>query len=408
MLTTPNNAAIADSSELFLKHHQLLSNRLRAVNEMMYPPEAKKTLRTFSTPEVSKLLGVTQSNLRRLVSEQKGPSPLRLDNSHRAYSLEQINELRHYFASIHADQAQQFTPTRDPAEHLQVLAVANFKGGSAKTTTCLHLSHYLALHGYRVLVIDLDPQASLSTMFGFQPELNIAENETIYACLRYDEYRRSINEVIQPTYFEGIDIIPGNLEVMEFEFTSPLAVANSSGRAGELFFNRLHDALGEIDQHYDVVLLDSPPTLGYLSLVSFFASTGIVITAHPAMVDINSMNQFLKMFGELTSVFKDRGANLSKDSLNYCLTRNDPNNQAHVQGASLLRSLFNDHVYTPTALLSVAVEQAGLAKKSVYELQAGEVQRNTLLRARDAMDHVNEAIVQTLWYNWGRTERKAA
>ncbi|MGO8105596.1 AAA family ATPase, partial [Rhizobium leguminosarum] len=89
-------------------------------------------------------------------------------------------------------------------------------GGSAKTTTTVHLAHYLALTGLRVLAIDLDPQASLSAMFGYQPEFDVSDNETIYAAIRYDDdNRRPIRDVIRNTYFDGIDLIPGNLELME-------------------------------------------------------------------------------------------------------------------------------------------------------------------------------------------------
>ena len=63
----------------------------------------------------------------------------------------------------------------------------NFKGGSGKTTTAAHLAQYLALRGYRVLAIDLDPQASLSALFGHQPEFDVGENETLYGAIRYDE-----------------------------------------------------------------------------------------------------------------------------------------------------------------------------------------------------------------------------
>lgn len=73
---------------------------------------------------------------------------------------------------------------------MQVLAVANFKGGSAKTTTTVHLAHYLGLQGLRVLAIDLDPQASLSAMFGYQPEFDVDENQTLYAAIRYDDEER--------------------------------------------------------------------------------------------------------------------------------------------------------------------------------------------------------------------------
>jgi len=77
----------------------------------------------------------------------------------------------------------------------------NFKGGSGKTTTAAHLSQYLALHGYRVLAIDLDPQASLSALFGSQPELDVGPNETLYGAIRYDEQRRSISEIVRGLIF---------------------------------------------------------------------------------------------------------------------------------------------------------------------------------------------------------------
>ncbi len=162
-------------------------------------------------------------------------SQSRLENNHRAYTLQQINELRAMFAEQKPSDALRFLPYRQDREHLQVLAVANFKGGSAKTTTSVHLAQYLALHGYRVLAIDLDPQASLSAMFGFQPEIDVQANETIYAALRYDDERRPMKEIIHQTYFDGIDLIPGNLEVMEYEHETPRILAQRLGsREGDV------------------------------------------------------------------------------------------------------------------------------------------------------------------------------
>ena len=102
------------------------------------------------TPEVATLTSISQSSLRTLSIEGKGPSPMRLENNHRAYTLSQINELRRYFAERHPSDALDYLPRRQSGEHLQILAIANFKGGSAKTTTSVHLSHYLALKGLRV------------------------------------------------------------------------------------------------------------------------------------------------------------------------------------------------------------------------------------------------------------------
>lgn len=120
--------------------------------------------------EVSRLTSIPESTLKLMSNEGKGPVPARLENNHRVYTLAQINELRELFAAQRPVEALRFLPHRRGGEHLQILAVANFKGGSAKTTTSAHLAHYLALHGYRVLAIDLDPQASLSAMFGCAAE----------------------------------------------------------------------------------------------------------------------------------------------------------------------------------------------------------------------------------------------
>ncbi|MGO4843779.1 AAA family ATPase, partial [Rhizobiaceae sp. 2RAB30] len=78
------------------------------------------------------------------------------------------------------------------------------------------LAQYLALTGHRVLAIDLDPQASLSALHGIQPELD--KNPSLYEALRYDEHRTSIREIIRPTNFPGLDIVPANLELQEYEY----------------------------------------------------------------------------------------------------------------------------------------------------------------------------------------------
>ena len=117
-----------------------------------------------------------------------------------------------------------YLPTRQDGEHLQVIAVTNFKGGSGKTTTAAHLSQFLALRGFRVLAIDLDPQASLSALFGYQPETDIGAGETLYGAVRY-EATRPLTDIIRPTYFAGLDLVPGNLELQEFEHETPRALA---------------------------------------------------------------------------------------------------------------------------------------------------------------------------------------
>ena len=390
-----------DAVDKIVRHADVLSNRLQAIRQQLYPPQAAKTLRTFTPNEVAALIGIPAPTLRKMTLEGKGPEPARLENNHRAYTLAQMNELRRYLAEHRPSEASTFLPHRRMHEHLQVVALANFKGGSAKTTTSVHFAHYLALKGFRVLAIDLDPQASMTAMFGHQPEFDVDEGETIYGALRYDE-RRSIRDVIRPTYFDGLDLIPGNIEVMEFEHDTPRVLATKGG-ADTIFFERLREAIGEVADEYDVVVLDTPPSLGYLTLSALYAATGLVVTVHPAMLDVASMSQFLLMMGDLASTLREAGARMDNDFVRYLLTRHDPNDQAQVKVASMLRAQFPDDVMTPTAIQSTAVEIAGLSKRTLYELEAGEVQRNTLKRARESIDAVNEGLLDLVLHAWGRT-----
>lgn len=385
-----------------VRHAAALSSQLQNLRERMYPPHAQKGLRNFMTQEVSKLTSIPESTLRTMSNDGKGPVPARLDNNHRAYTLAQINELRTMFAAQKPSEASRFLPRRRAEEHLQILAVVNFKGGSAKTTTSAHLAHFLALRGYRVLAIDLDPQASLSAMFGAQPEMDVGDNETIYAPLRYGPERRPMREVIRKTYFDGIDLIPGNIEVMEYEHETPRVLAEKSVKRDSFFFERLRLAIAEVDDDYDVVVLDTPPSLGFLTLGAIYAATGLIVTVHPAMLDVMSMSQFLLMMSDMIRVIHEAGAVLKQDFLHYLITRHDPNDQPQAQVVSLLRHLFAEDVLMPTAVESTAIESAGLAKRTLYELEPGNIGRDTFRRARESMDAVNERILELIIESWGR------
>lgn len=114
-----------------------------------------------------------------------------------------------------------YLPGRREGDHLQVIGVMNFKGGSGKTTTSALPAQRLALTGYRVLAFDLDPQASLTALHGVQPEFDLQDGGTLYDAIRYDD-PVPIANVIRKTYIPNLDLIPGNLELMEFEHAPPL------------------------------------------------------------------------------------------------------------------------------------------------------------------------------------------
>lgn len=384
------------------RHAAALSGQLRALSATMFPPSAAKSLRSLSSGEVARILGVSDGYLRQLSLDGLGPAPAVGNGGRRSYTPAQVTDLRGYLARTRPREALTFLPHRRPGDRLQVVAVANFKGGSAKTTTALYLSQYLALRGFRVLAVDLDPQASLSAMFGHQPEFDIGEGETLYGAIRYDEFRRPMREVVRPTYFEGISLVPGNLELMEFEHQTPRAMIERSLRGHDLFFRRVAAAIAEVEADHDVVVIDCPPQLGYLTMGALNAATSLLVTVHPQMVDVASMSQFLLMTSDVMQVIAEAGGRLDYDFVRYVITRHDPHDVPETQIVALLRHLFGADVLQATAWKSTAIANAGLTKQSLYELDKGSVGRVAYERALESVDSVNAEILDLLGKVWRR------
>ncbi|CUX66524.1 putative replication protein A [Agrobacterium tumefaciens str. Kerr 14] len=393
---------LASTSAHITQRAEALSARLRAVGERAFPPIAQKSLRSFSSGEVAEVVGVSDGYLRQLSLDGLGPSPDLGAGGRRSYTLQQINQLREYLAGARPKEAVRFWPRRRPGEKLQVITVANFKGGSAKTTTSVYLAQGLALQGFRVLAIDLDPQASLSAMFGYQPEFDVAENATLYGAIRYDDQRVPMKDVVRPTYFTGISIVPGNLELMEFEHQTPRNMLQNRGKPEDLFFRRVAGAINQVEEDFDVVVVDCPPQLGFLTMGALNAATGMIVTVHPQMVDVASMSQFLLMTSDLTSVIEEAGGRLDYDFLRFLVTRHDPRDVPEQEIVGLLRDVFAGDVMAATAWKSTAIANAGLTKQSLYELSRGAVGRSTYDRAMESINAVNQEVVSLINTVWGR------
>ncbi|OYU17019.1 MAG: plasmid partitioning protein RepA [Rhodobacteraceae bacterium PARR1] len=378
-------------------HAAKLSERLMAHRAQLFPPDARKELRRFSSGEVAALLGVKDAYLRKLSLEGRGPQPETGPGGRRLYTSDDIRALRQML-ELGAKSPGTYVPGRREGDPLQVITVINFKGGSGKTTTAAHLAQKLALDGYRVLAIDLDPQASLSALHGFQPEFDLLDGGTLYDAIRYDD-PVPLSHVIQKTYFTGLDIIPGNLELMEFEHDTPRALA---ARGGNLFFTRIADALSEVEADYDVVVIDCPPQLGFLTMSALSAATAVLVTVHPQMLDVMSMCQFLLMTSNLLGVVADAGGDMSYDWLRYVVTRYEPGDGPQNQMVSFMRSLFGDHVLNHTVLKSTAISDAGLTKQTLYEVEKGDFTRATYERAMESLNAVNGEIAALIQQAWGR------
>jgi chromosome partitioning protein len=376
----------------------LLSAQLKELRTRAFPPTAQKQLRKFTSGEAAKLIGVTDAYIRQLSLAGETPEAEKTARGRRMFTLEQIHELRRSLAKSKPG----YLPVRRNDDHLQVIAVTNFKGGSGKTTTAAHVAQYFAMRGFRTLAIDLDPQASLSALFGLQPEFDLQENETLYGAIRYDEHRRPLSEIIRPTYFAGLDIVPGNLELQEFEHDTPKVLAEGRRTSEQLFFSRIADALTSVDSRYDIVILDCPPSLGFLTLSALCAARSVLVTIHPQMLDVASMSQFLHMTASLLDVVEQAGGDADYDFFRYAITRYEPADGPQGQIVGLLRSLFGERVLTTPILKSTAIADAGLTKQTLYEISRENFTRSTYDRAVEALDAVHAEVEALVLEAWGR------
>lgn len=383
-----------------LEQGDLISQKLHLLSVQRFPPNAKKTLRSFSLAEVAHYVGVSQSTLKKLHLEGKGPSPQTSSSGRRSYTAEQMLELRQHLDAHGRSESRMYVPHRRPGEKLQVIAVVNFKGGSGKTTTAAHLAQYLALTGHRVLAIDLDPQASLSSLHGFQPELD--QVSSLYDAIRYDGDRKPLSDIIRPTNFPGLDIVPANLDLQEYEYDTPLAMADKSSNEGKTFFTRISRAFAEVDDRYDIVVVDCPPQLGYLTLTALTAATSVMITIHPQMLDVMSMGQFLLMLGGILKPIRTAGAEVNLSWYRYVITRYEPGDVPQAQMVGFMRTMFHEFMLKNEMLKSTAVSDAGITKQTLYEVDRASMNRGTYDRALESLNAVNGEIADLIHQSWGR------
>ncbi len=168
----------------------------------------------------------------------------------------------------------------------KVISIANQKGGVGKTTTSINLGGALAEIGYRVLCIDMDPQANLTVGLG----IALSDVKASMADV-LSEDRAGIEEVVKPTSMSGLSVAPATLELASTEVELFTAI----GR--EMI---LRDALsGWVDRQFDVVIVDCPPTLGLLTINALVASNRVIIPVQTQYYAIKGLTALIKVINTI-------------------------------------------------------------------------------------------------------------
>jgi len=392
----------ADLVRLFSNCAELADTVQRRIIEIDNKPERIKTLRRFPTREAAELLGISDGYLRRLVLEdEETPKGIAVAQGRRLFDLEEINAIRRILHGRTADARYLAGRDRSKGDALQVVTFCNFKGGAAKTTTAVHFAQYLALRGWRVLLIDLDSQASATGLFGFTPDEDFGDEDTLYGFLRGAV--PGLQPLVRKTYFPGLDLLPSNLGLYRAEFELPVRQLRERNFR---FWRILADALPSLDDRYDLVLCDCPPSLGYLTINALFAAHGLVVPAPASMLDFASTGRFFRTLADTLEDIAafEGGPQRSLDFVRILVAKYHTNDRNQQRIAAWMTSTFGDYMLDARMAHTTALDQAGTVKRTLYEMEQGSGRR-TQERGLDYLNAVNAELEELVLAQWGRSRQ---
>ncbi len=362
---------------------------VREVRGRMLSPTSRKNPPTYSAVQLAALCGIDRSTVTKRAAKGDLPQGEQRGSNRREFALPDVRQWARAYG------VGKYRPAGAPGF---VVATGNFKGGSTKTTTSMTLAQGLSLRGHRVLAVDLDPQGSLTTLFGVLPDTEVDENETL-AMLAYGD-QSSVEYAIRPTYWDGLDLIPASPALFGAEFALPAQQARDPKFA---FWNVLNAALQTARQTYDVIILDTPPALSYLTINALMAADGLIVPLPPNPLDFASLAQFWNLFSD-TAMSIEGVAPVSKryEFVRILLSRVDVNDVAAGFVKGWIASTYGGRVM-PVEIPKTAVASASSAEfGTVYDVSHYAGSARTYQRAREAYDQfvalIEEAMASsTMW-----------
>jgi len=405
-----------------------------------YAPDGTKRLRKFSIWEITRyLIPVAAAHLRRVLKANPDLPQGEGEAGAKWFSLDEVLRLRAHFGA-EGSKAKPYLPYRPKGLPAKMVAVANFKGGVGKTSTAAHLAMSAALDGYKVLVLDLDSQGSMTSIFGGK----VADEwQTIYPLLarHYASHLQVENrhradrgetplpldetltealklktgDLVQKTHWPNIDLIGAQLNLYWAEFQVP--VWRMQARGWKLW-DALTDTLEEdgLLDSYDLVFIDTPPALGYLTINGLAAADILLVPLGASFLEFDSTGRFFDML-HTTFASIEEGENLAAralgrpemafqwDAVRALVTRYDASQQGEL--AALMQAYLGRTLSPHRQDFTALIGQAGEQVQGIYEADYRDFNRETYARGRETFDETYAALKKLLVGIWRREELAA-
>lgn len=232
---------------------------------------------------------------------------------------------------------------------MQTIAISSFKGGTAKTSTALHLAAALVkFHKKKVLLVDFDAQANLTTGLGFDPD----EHDSLASVLQGE---KTIEQVTLKTDLPGLTLIPADSYLERIEVTGQLAADRYS-------HERLRDILSPLK--YDFVIIDTPPSLCWLTESALIAAKHTLVCATAEFYSVKGLDR-LSQF--VNSIGQRHPLNVLGVVLSFWNTRGKSNDTF----LEVIESTFPKKLFQTKIRRDITVSEASVHGKSVFEITPG-------------------------------------
>jgi chromosome partitioning protein len=228
-----------------------------------------------------------------------------------------------------------------------IITITNAKGGVGKTTCCINIGHGLVMNKKKVLVIDLDSQASASLALGLsREELSPSSAEVLME-------NQPIKEAIRQSSIAGLDILPGSMALANYD----ISMANRQGRE-----KILKEVLKDIHNEYDYILIDCAPSVGLLPINALVAADKYIVPTTPEYLSLEGLVNFTETVERVKA-----GMGAKCELLGIVLTRVDRRTSASKEIISMIKEQFQNAVFTSVIHQNVKISEAPSFGKTIFQ-----------------------------------------
>lgn len=258
---------------------------------------------------------------------------------------------------------------------MHVLSVSSLKGGVGKTTVALGLASAALNRGLRTLVVDLDPQSDATTALGATRELKATCAEVLKLPKHANVHKAIVVSDWESLSGGVMDLLPGSPKVVEFDSPTPTK--------RDLW--RLEEALSRVETEYDIVIIDTPPSLNGLTQLAWTASDKVLIVAEPSIFSVLAADRAMRAIAEISKQTAGR-----LQALGVLVNRYIPASKEHQFRFAELEQLFGPRLLSIAIEEHSAVQQAQGAARPIHSWP-GEIASKTAAKFEEILEKVFEA-----------------